>query len=216
MADRLVLYGFWRSIASFRVRVALRLKRLDFEERPVDLLQGAQFQPGFDAVNPAHSVPVLLGPGFSHAQSMAILEYLDERYPHPPLLPSDMEARARVRRLCLMTIADSHPLITPRVRHKLAHDFAADHATVAAWGQHFLAETARAYEALLAATPPAPFVAGATPGLADICIASHVVACDLFSVPLTGYPVFAALSAACMALPEFAESHPSKQPDAPT
>lgn len=214
--DGLVLYGFWRSIASFRVRVGLRLKGLAFEERPVNLLQGAQFAAAFDAVNPAHAVPVLHGPGFSHAQSLAILEYLEERFPQPALMPADPETRAHVRRLCLMTVADAHPLIAPRVRHKLAHDFGADEARVAEWARHFLAETARAYEAVLAPSPPSPFVGGTAPGLADICIASHAVACGLFGLALDTWPVFSGLATSCMNVPAFVECHPLKQPDAPT
>ena len=215
MADGLVLFGFWRSIASYRVRVALRLKGLAFEERPVDLLAGMQFAPAFEAVNPGHAIPVLEGAGFRHAQSMAILEYLEERWPDPALLPADIEARAWARRLCQMTVADAHPLVTPRVRHALAREFGSDEARIGTWARLFLAETARAYEALLAQHPPAPFVAGAAPGLADICIASHTVACGLFGQDLAAWPLLASLAAACMALPAFAESHPLQQPGAP-
>jgi maleylacetoacetate isomerase len=213
--ESLVLYGFWRSIASFRVRVALRLKGLSWEERPVNLMQGAQFTPDFDSVNPAHTLPVLQGPGFSHAQSLAILEFLEERWPDPALLPRDPDSRARARRLCLLTVADAHPLITPRVRHHLARNFAATEPQIAEWARHFLAEGARSYEALLAAEPPSPFINGATPGLADICLASHTVACGLFSLALDPWPTLNRLATACMALPAFADAHPFRQPDAP-
>jgi maleylacetoacetate isomerase len=213
--ETLVLYGFWRSIASFRVRVALRLKGLAFEERPVNLLQGAQFAPAFDAVNPAHAVPVLQASGFSHAQSLAILEYLEERWPDPALMPQDAEGRAQVRRLCLLTVADAHPLITPRVRHRLADSLGATEAQIADWARYFLADTARGYEALLATVPPSPFVGGAAPGLADICIASHAVACGLFGLAIEVWPTFSKLTKACMELPAFAESHPLRQPGSP-
>jgi maleylacetoacetate isomerase len=213
--DDLVLFGFWRSIASFRVRVGLRLKGLQFKERAVNLMGGAQFTPDFDAVNPAHAVPVLQGPGFRHAQSLAILEFLEERWPEPALLPQDADARAHARRLCLLTVADAHPLFTPRVRHHLSASFGASEVQIAEWARHFLAETARSYEALLTATQPRPFVLGATPGLADICIASHAVACGLFGLAIDKWPTFNKLVTTCMDVPEFGDSHPLRQPDAP-
>jgi maleylacetoacetate isomerase len=181
----------------------------------VNLLGGAQFTPDFDSVNPSHAVPVLQGSGFRHAQSLAILEFLEERWPDPALLPRDQDARAYARRLCLQTVADAHPLITPRVRHHLSGSFGASEAQVAEWARHFLAEGARSYEALLTATPPRPFVHGAAPGLADICIASHAVACGLFGLAIDPWPVFSKLISACMEIPAFAASHPQRQPDAP-
>ena len=213
--DALVLYGFWRSIASYRVRVALRLKALAFEERPIDLLAGAQSSPAFAAINAAQSVPVLVGQGFVLTQSEAIIEFLDEAYAGPKLLPADPLARARARALAQLTIADTHPLITPRVRQQLHQRFGADHDATTQWAQHFLGRGLATYETLLAATPPAPFINGAAPGLADIAVASHAVAATLFGLKLEPTPAVAKLFAALSDLPQFAESHPLRQPDAP-
>ncbi len=113
------IYGFWRSIASFRVRVALRLKGLAFEEIPIDILSGEQFKPGYEAVNAERVVPTLIHDGYSVFQSLAIIEYLDDIQPNPRLLPRDAKERAYARSLGLMTIADAHPLVTPRVRNHL-------------------------------------------------------------------------------------------------
>ena len=116
------VYGFWRSIASFRIRVALKLKALPFEEISIDILQGEQFKPGYDAVNPEHVVPTFIHDGHSLYQSLAIMEYLDDIKPSPRLLPDDIKERAYARSLALMTIADAHPLTVPRVRKHLAQD----------------------------------------------------------------------------------------------
>jgi len=121
------VYGFWRSIASFRVRVALRLKGLPFEEVPVDILSGEQFKPGgYETINAERVVPTLIHDGHSVFQSLAIIEYLDDIQPNSRLLPQDAKDRAYARSLGLMTIADAHPLVTPRVRNHLAKMFGAD------------------------------------------------------------------------------------------
>src|ERR1700724_40016 len=117
------VYGFWRSIASFRVRVALRLKGLSFEEIPVDILSGEQFKPGYDDVNAEHVVPTLVHDGHSIFQSLAIIEYLDDIQPEPRLVPEDAKQRAYARSLSLIAVADAHPLIVPRVRKYLVKSF---------------------------------------------------------------------------------------------
>ena len=120
------IYGFWRSIASFRVRVALKLKGLAFEEIPIDILSGEQFKPGYEAVNAERAVPTFIHDGHSICQSLAIIEYLADIQPDPRLLPRDPRERAYARSLALMTIADAHPLVVPRVRNHLAKTFGAD------------------------------------------------------------------------------------------
>src|SRR3979490_622758 len=139
------VYGFWRSIASFRVRVALRLKGLPFEEIPIDILSGEQFEPGYAAVNAERVVPTFIHDGHSVFQSLAIIEYLDEIQPTPRLIPQDAKERAYARSLALMTIADAHPLTTPRVRHHLAHAFGADAKAIADWGPHCTTGGTRAH-----------------------------------------------------------------------
>ena len=206
------VYGFWRSIASFRVRVALRLKGLPFEETSVDILSGEQFKPIYDAVNPEHVVPTFIHEGHSLFQSMAIMEYLDDIKPTPRLLPEHARERAYARSLALMTIADAHPLVVPRVRNHLAKAFGADAKAIENWGKHWTIEGLSTYERLLARRPPAPFALGTQPGLADVCIAGQVVGAHFLKMELDPFPIVAALAERCFEMPEFAASHPFEQP----
>ncbi len=206
------IYGFWRSIASFRVRVALRLKGLAFEETPVDILSGEQFKPGYEAVNAERVVPTFIHDGHSIFQSLAIMEYLDDIQPEPRLIPQDARERAYARSLALMTVADAHPLVTPRVRNHLAATFGADAKAIEDWGMHWTTEGLATYERLLARRAPAPFALGAEPGLADICIAGHVVTAQYLKLELSAFPVVARLADRCFAIPAFATSHPYEQP----
>jgi maleylacetoacetate isomerase len=205
------VYGFWRSIASFRIRVALRLKGLPFEEIPIDILVGEQFEPGYVAVNPERVVPTFIHDGHSLFQSLAIIEYLDDIQPKPRLLPEDAKERAYARSLALMTVADSHPLVVPRVRKHLAKTFGADAHAIEEWGKHWTTEGLATYERLLARRAPAPFALGAEPGLADICIAGQVVSAHFLKLELTDFPLVAALADRCFAIPAFKSSHPFEQ-----
>jgi maleylacetoacetate isomerase len=209
------MYGFWRSIASFRVRVALRLKGFEFEEIPVDILSGEQFEPAYDAINAGHSLPTLLHSGQTLFQSLPIIEYLDQIRPEPALLPVDPAGRAYARALAMVTVADAHPLMVPRVRKYLGETFNASHDAIHAWSGHWILEGFKTYERLLAERPPAPFATGTSPGLADICIAGHVVSADYFKLNTSAFPAMAALAARCFAIPAFAQSHPLAQPGAP-
>jgi maleylacetoacetate isomerase len=206
------LYGFWRSIASFRVRVALRLKGLAFEETPIDILCGEQFEPDYAAVNAERVVPTFIHDGHSIFQSLAIIEYLDDIQSEPRLIPTDARERAYARSLALMTIADAHPLVVPRVRNHLAKTFGADAKAIEDWGKHWTTEGLATYERMLAHRPPAPFALGAEPGLADICIAGQVVGAHFLKLELGAYPVVAALADRCFEIPAFATSHPFEQP----
>src|SRR3977135_4018613 len=208
----ITVYGFWRSIASFRVRVSLRLKGLPFEEIPIDILSGEQFEPGYAAVNAERVVPTFIHDGHSVFQSLAIIEYLDEIEPKPRLVPTDAKERAYARSLALMTIADAHPLTTPRVRNHLAKTFGADARAIEDWGRHWTTEGLATYERLLAHRPPAPFALGADPGLADICIAGQVVTAQYVKLELSAFPAVADLAGHCFKLPAFATSHPFEQP----
>jgi len=206
------IYGFWRSIASFRVRVALRLKGLAFEEIPIDILIGEQFEPGYEMVNPERVVPTFVHDGHSMFQSLAIVEYLEDIQPKPRLIPRDPKERAYARSLALMTIADAHPLVVPRVRNHLAKTFGADAKAIEAWGRHWTTEGLATYERLLARRAPAPFALGAEPGLADICIAGQVVGAHFLKLELTAFPAVARLADRCFEMPAFATSHPFEQP----
>ena len=206
------IYGFWRSIASFRVRVALRLKGLGFEEIPIDILSGEQFLPDYASVNAERVVPTFIHDGHSLFQSLAIMEYLDDIQPSPRLLPEDAKERAYARALALTTIADAHPLVVPRVRQHLASEFGADARAIEEWGRHWTTEGLATYERLLAQRAPATFALGAEPGLADICIAGQVVGAQFLKLELDAFPIVARLAERCFAMPAFATSHPFEQP----
>ena len=205
------LYGFWRSNAAFRVRVALALKNLAFEEIDIDILSGRQFDPGYADVNPEHVVPTLVHDGRLVFQSLAIIEYLDEIKPEPRLSPADAAERAYARSLAMILAADVHPLTVPRVRKYLGQAFGADTAAIEAWCRHWTAEGLSTYERLLTRRPPAPFALGTTPTIADISIAGQVALADVYHMDLTEFPRVAALAKRCFALPAFAKAHPFEQ-----
>ena len=206
------LYGFWRSNAAFRVRVALALKQMAFEEIEVDILSGRQFDADYAALNAGHAVPTLVHDGHQLSQSLAIIEYLDEIQPEPQLLPGDAHERAYARALALVCAADAHPLTVPRVRKHLSQAFAADASAVTAWCRHWTRDGLSTYERLLTRRPPAPFALGPTPTLADISIASQVALADVYHLDLEAFPAVAALAQRCFARPEFAAAHPFSQP----
>src|SRR3954465_14463379 len=206
------VYGFWRSIASFRVRVALRLKGLSFEEIPIDILSGDQFKPEYAAINAERVVPTFIHDGHSIFQSLAIIDYLAGVRGEPRLIPQDVRQRGWALSLSLVTIADAHPLVTPRVRNHLAKSFGADARVMADWAEHWTTEGLAAYERLLARRAPAPFALGLEPGLADICIAGHVVSAHFLKLELNAFPTVALLAERCFGLTAFATSHPSEQP----
>ena len=207
------LYGFWRSLATYRVRVALNLKGVVVPETAIDLDRGDQHAPGFRALNPMGGVPALvLDDGTALTQSLAILEWIEETYPTPPLLPTGTAARARVRALCAITAADTHPLVVPRVQGYLGRVFGADDAARQTWAAHWFTQGLQAYEAQVGA---GPFCAGDAPGMADACLASHVAGAERFKADLQPFAAVRRIQAACMALPAFADAHPLRQPGAP-
>ena len=214
------LYGFWRSLATYRVRVALALKGVTLEEAEisVDILQGRQFDDAYRRLNPQSVVPALVvdaGPPLF--QSMAILEYLEETVPEPALLPVDARGRARVRGLCQICVSDGHPLIVPRIRKYLEKDLGLDEAARDRWVAHWSLKALQAIEEHLAREPgTGRFCHGAAPTLADVCVASQVIAardygrCDVSSVPTV-----MRIYGECMRIEAFARSHPQRQPGAP-
>ncbi|MDR6669647.1 maleylacetoacetate isomerase [Rhizobium sp. 1399] len=205
------LYGFWRSNAAFRVRVALALKKLPFEEIEIDILSGRQFDAAYAEVNAEHVVPTLVHDGHRVFQSLAIMEYLDDIHPQPRLMPEDAREKAYARSLALVAVADAHPLIVPRVRKHLGQAFGADASAIETWCRHWTTEGLATYERLLTRRPPAPFALGEAPGIADICIAGQIVMADLNKIDLSAFPSLAALGTRCFDLPEFAQAHPSRQ-----
>jgi maleylacetoacetate isomerase len=189
------------------VRVALKLKELLFEEIPIDILSGEQFKPDYDAVNAERVVPTLVHDGYRVFRSLAIIENLEDVRPEPQLLPTDAADRAYARSLALVTIADAHPLVTPRVRNHLVKAFGANGEAIEKWAEHWEIEGLGTYERLLARRPPSPFALAATPGMADICIAGQVVGAHFLKLDLTSFPTVARLADRCFGLPAFATSH---------
>ena len=211
------LFSFWRSRATYRVRIALNLKGLTPEVVEVNLMKGDQRDAKFRAVNPMMAIPALVdGDGPTLFESLAIIEYLDETHPNPPLMPRDARARARVRGLAQIVAADSHPLIVPRVREYLAHEFKVDEAGVMKWAQHWHNAALTALEQHLATEKDTgTYCQGEQITVADICLASQVAGANFFKVDLAPYPTVARIAAACMKNDAFARAHPLKQPGAP-
>lgn len=210
----LILHSFWLSLATYRVRIALNLKGVAFQERAHDLSAGAHQLPEFRKLNPAGAVPALEGGTRKPlTQSLAILEWLEETYPTPPLLPHDREGRANVRSLFLLTAADAHPLVVPRVQARLAVQFGSDEVAGRAWSAHWFREGLVAYEAQLA--QGATRCHGEVLSIADLGLASHLVGAARFSVGLEEFPRTAALGESLFAIPEFAAAHPRLQLGAP-
>ncbi|VVE62150.1 maleylacetoacetate isomerase [Pandoraea captiosa] len=206
------LYGFWRSNAAFRVKVALALKQLPYEEIEVDILAGHQFDGDYAAVNAERVVPTLVYHGQRVFQSLAIMEFLDEMHPTPRLMPGNPSDRAYARAMALVSVADSHPFVVPRVRKHLAQTYGAGLDGVEAWCAHWAREGLATYERMLEKRPAAPFAVGATPTIADICIAAQTIIGELYKVDLAAYPRVAALAKRCFEMPAFAEAHPFRQP----
>jgi len=211
------LFSFWRSLATYRVRIALNLKGLAPDEIvDVNLMKGQQREEAFRKVNPMMALPALVdGEGPALFESLAIVEYLDETHPNPPLLPKDAKGRARVRGLAQLVACDSHPLIVPRVREYLEHELKIDEATRNAWCQHWHRAALTAREAHLQDKATGRYCHGDSITIADICLASQAAGASFFKVDLAPFPTFKRIADACMANDAFARAHPLKQPGAP-
>jgi maleylacetoacetate isomerase/maleylpyruvate isomerase len=208
------LYNYFRSSASWRVRIGLALKGLRSDYVPVHLQKNEQFAAGFAAQQASHLVPALvLDDGQWLSQSMAILEYLDETHPEPPLLPRDAVARAQVRALAQDIGCDIHPINNLRVLRYLKNDLGQEQATVDRWYRHWVATGFAVVEQRLAKTA-GTFCFGDAPGLADCLLVPQVYNAQRFECPLDDYPNVMRVNAACLALPAFASTHPSACPDA--
>ena len=214
--QRPALHNYFRSSTSYRVRVALALKGLSYDYIPVHLRKGEQRAEPFLALNPAGLVPALTWTdGRTYTQSLAILEFLDETVPEPPLLPKDPYGRARVRSLAQMVALDIHPINNLRVLDYLRKRFGADDAAVAAWFRHWVAETFGPLERRLADDPETDtFCHGNVVTIADLCLVAQVANNARFDVDMSFYPTIRRITDACMALPAFQVAAPKNQPDA--
>lgn len=211
----MILHDYWRSSAAFRVRIALRLKGLSPARHFVHLAKARQRDPDYLAINPQGLVPALQVGAHVLAQSLAIVEYLEETVPEPPLLPVDPAERAWVRSLALAVACDIHPLDNLRVLQYLKGEFGVDDEGRDRWYAHWIDEGFGAIEQMLAARPgPGPFCLGAEPTIADICLVPQVFNARRFRVPLEPYPLIRAVAETCLARPAFDLAQPSKQPDA--
>jgi maleylacetoacetate isomerase len=209
------LYGYFRSSAAFRVRIALNLKKLNYESAFIHLRRGDQRQPGFLDINPQGLVPALEVDDTLLIQSLPIIEYLDETYPEPPLLPSDAKGRARVRALAAMVACDIHPINNLRVLRYLLRPLGQDEAAVETWYNYWIAEGFGALERLLAeGGRTGRFCHGDTPGLADIVLVPQVFNANRYqSLDLTPYPTIVRIYQTCLGIDAFAAAHPDRQPD---
>ena len=209
------LYSFWRSLATFRVRIALNLKGLAAEVVTIDLQRGDQRGDAFRAVNPQKVIPALVVDDKVLFESMAIVEYLDETHPQPPLLPSDPFGRARVRGLAQIVACDAHPLVVPRIRDYLERELAIPEAQRTAWCRHWIIEALEALETHLQEPETGKFCHGDAVTMADLCLVSHAVGAQLFGADVTPFPTVARIRDACLAIDAFARAHPLRQPGAP-
>lgn len=211
----MILHDYWRSSAAFRVRIALALKGIEPGRRYVHLRKGEQRAPGHLAKHPLGLVPVLEDGATTLTQSLAILEYLEETHPKPPLLPAKPAERAWVRAVALAVACEIHPLNNLRVLRYLERELRADEAARDRWYAHWVAEGLGAIEKMLAERPgPGPFCLGAAPTIADACLVPQVFNARRFKVPVEPYPLVGAVVAECMKLPAFDRSQPARQPDA--
>jgi maleylacetoacetate isomerase len=212
------LFSYWRSLATYRVRIALNLKGIAPDEMiDVNLHQRKQRDEAYRKINPMMALPALIeDDGNVLFESLAIIEYLDETHPQPPLLPKEPKARARVRGLAQLIACDTHPLIVPRVREYLAQEFHVDNASVQKWGHHWHQAALVALETHFSGSPhTGRYCQGDTITLADICLAGQAVGAAYFECDIAPFPTVKRIVDTLMANEAFARAHPLKQPGAP-
>lgn len=213
MAETSVLYGYFRSSAAYRVRIALNLKGIAVEHRFVHLRKGEQREADFLKRNPSGLVPFWSDGAFGLSQSLAIMEYLEDLHPDPPLLPGSAKDRAIIREMALTICADIQPLGNLRVLDKLTSDYGADEAARAAWCRTWIENGFASIERRLA-TSPGKLCYGDTPTLADVCLVPQMFSARRFGVDLTRFPLIARTDAALAEIEAFQKAQPSRQPDA--
>jgi maleylacetoacetate isomerase len=211
----MIVHGYFRSSAAYRLRIALNLKGVVTDFRSIHLRRGDQRSDAYTALNPQGLVPTLeTDDGALLTQSLAIIEWLDETHPDPALLPKDPVGRAHARAFAQVIACDVHPLQNLRVLRHLKQEFGQEQDGLDAWCRHWIAPGLATCEALLARAPEAAFAYGNGPGIAEICLIPQMFSADRFGLDLAPYPRLRALREKCEALPAFADAHPSQQPDA--
>lgn len=211
------LYTFFRSSASYRVRIALNLKGLTCEQAPIHLRRGGgeQLSPAYKAINPQALVPALEDDGRILTQSLAIIEYLEEKYPKPPLLPADPADKALARSMALVIACEVHPIQNLRVLNYVKATYNQTDAQVNQWAQHWIDLGLSALEQMIVAQPRrGRFCFGDSPTVADICLVPQLGNARRYGCDLANYPAILEIEKNCMALSAFADAAPEKQPDA--
>jgi maleylpyruvate isomerase len=211
------LYTFFRSSASYRVRIALNLKGISYEQAAIHLRRGGgeQLTAAYKAINPQALVPTLEDDGKFLTQSLAIIEYLEEKFPNPPLLPKDAADRAVVRSMALVIACEVHPIQNLRVLNYVKKEYNQTDEHVNHWAQHWIDLGLSSLEQMIAAQPKrGKFCFGDTPTLADICLVPQLGNARRYGCDLSQYPNILSIEKACMTLPAFANAAPEKQPDA--
>jgi maleylacetoacetate isomerase len=211
------LYTFFRSSASYRVRIALNLKTLSYDQIPIHLRRGGgeQFTASYQNINAQALVPTLEDDGRYLTQSLAIVEYLEEKYPNPPLLPKAAPDRALVRSMALVIACEVHPIQNLRVLNYIKKEYNQTDEQVNRWAQHWIDLGLAALEEMISAqTARGKFCFGDTPTLADICVVPQLGNARRFGCDLSRYPTILSIEKACLAIPAFANAAPEKQPDA--
>ncbi|HVJ00254.1 MAG TPA: maleylacetoacetate isomerase [Sphingomonas sp.] len=203
----LVLHDYWRSSASYRVRIALALKGVAYESHPVDLLEGSQRGPDNLVRNPQGFVPTLEIDGVPLVQSLAIVDWLDSAFPEPPLIPREPLARGAALARALVIACDIHPLDNLRVLKRLEHQFGADRQARDDWYRHWIAEGFAALERMAG---DGPFLGGAAPDVSDVCLVPQMYNARRLELPLDAWPMLVRADAAARALPAFAAAHPDR------
>jgi len=209
-----IFYGYYRSSAAYRVRIALALKGIDYETRVVKLTKGEQRSPDYLTLNPQGLVPALAIDGLLLAQTEAIVEYLDETRPEPPLLPREARLRAEARRLAQMIVADIHPINNSRVLEYLRNRLGQNEESVREWVGHWIVTGFAPLETILK-TRASRFCHGDQPGMADLCLIPQLYNARRFAVDLSAFPTLLDIERICLALPAFQAAHPDRQPDSP-
>lgn len=210
----LILYDYWRSSAAYRVRIALKLKGLTYESRPVNLAEGEQLKEPYASINPHSAVPMLLDGNVKLTQSLAIIEYLDERHPNPPLLPTTPEHRAQARAIAQHIACDIHPLNTPRILKYITGPLKQTEEAKLDWYKHWVQKGLQALEAMVKETSQGKYCVGENPTLADICLIPQMYNARRFNCPLDDFPTLKTIESHCNSLISFQAAKPETQTDA--
>ncbi len=211
------LYGYWRSTAAYRVRLALNIKQISYSQQSIHLVKdgGEQHKPEYQSLNPQGLVPTLVDDGVAIGQSIAILEYLEEKYPQHPLLPSPLADRAVTRQLCQIIASDLHPLNNLRVLQYLSNELTVDEANKSKWYHHWLGLGFQAFDKLLEKSQSSgPYCFGGELTMADVCLIPQMYNANRFGFSLDAYPRLMEINQNCLQLVRFQDAIPENQPDA--